>query len=378
MCKDVAVEDGEIFVSDPPAPDVGGAREPKLAPLVSDPRCRFPPDRRTVHGEQIMTAPLVTPTLEHALPIDRDLIHCATFALAWAELQRQLGSEDVLVEPTELSRALGRAAAVAAGTVDSAESFACAGEGDAAVAAIRAELVRRFGDAQTRLLPQSVPAHALVAFALLRTRVAFERPFVRDRSAGLSFLGSRVQCFGHWGGAGASAYAGAATVHRYESPGDFVIELRGRGGASVVVARREGWSTLAEATHDALGAVDRGPGRWARLWGQTSLQDDDIFQVPVVSLRVEASFDELVGKPIVPGDRVLVAAFQTLELDVDEHGARLVSEALALGMKSRRRRGRELVCDGPFLLALRRAGAPAPYFAAWLQSGAAFVPVEPG
>ncbi|WP_437979686.1 hypothetical protein [Sorangium sp. So ce117] len=51
MCKDAAVEDGEIFVSDPPAPDVGEAREPKLAPLVSDPRCRFPPDRRTVHGE---------------------------------------------------------------------------------------------------------------------------------------------------------------------------------------------------------------------------------------------------------------------------------------------------------------------------------------
>ncbi|WP_437650246.1 hypothetical protein [Sorangium sp. So ce362] len=323
-----------------------------------------------------MIAPLVTPTLDHALPGDRDLVHCATFVLAWAELQRKLGSEDVLVEPTALSRSLSQAARLAAGAVDPAESFVCAGEGSAAVATIRAELARRFGEEQTRLLPQSVPAHALVAFALLRATIAFERPFVRDRSHGLSFREARVQCFGHWGGAGAGVYAGAATVHRYESPGDFVIELRGRGGASVVVARRGGWSTLADATHDALDAVDRGPGRWARLRGQVSLQDDDILQVPVVSLRVDASFHELLGRPIVPGDRALVAACQTLELDVDERGARLVSEALALGVKSRRRRGRELVCDGPFLLALRRAGAQAPYFAAWLQSGAAFVPVE--
>ncbi|WP_437759407.1 hypothetical protein [Sorangium sp. So ce1389] len=324
-----------------------------------------------------MTAPLLTPTLEHALPVDRDLVHCVTFALAWAELQRLLGSEDVLVEPTELSRSLSRAALLAADAVDPAESFASAGEGGAALAAIRAGLARRFGEAQTRLLPQSVPAHALVAFAFLRATIAFERPFLRDRAQGLAFRGARVQCFGHWGGAGAGVYAGAATVHRYESPGDFVVELRGRGGASIVVARRGGWSTLADATHDALAAVDRGPGRWARLWGQASLQDDDILQVPVVSLRADASFEGLLGRPIVPGDRVLVAACQTMELDVDERGARIVSEALALGVKSRRRRGRELVCDGPFLLALRRAGAQAPYFAAWLQSGAAFVPVEP-
>ncbi|WP_437728096.1 hypothetical protein [Sorangium sp. So ce861] len=324
-----------------------------------------------------MTVPLVTPTLEHPLPEGRDLVHCATFALAWAELQRKLGSEDVLLEPTALSLSLSRAARLAGGAVDPAESFAFAGEGGAALAAIRAELARRFGDEQTRLLPQSVPAHAIVAFALLRATIAFERPFARDSSRGLSFRGARVQCFGHWGGAGASAYAGAATVHRYESPGDFVIELRGRGGASVVIARRGGWPTLADATHDALDAVDRGPGRWARLRGHASLQDDDILQVPVVSLRADASFEELVGRPIVPGDRALVAACQALELDVDERGARLVSEALALGVKSRRRRGRELVCDGPFLLALRRPGAQAPYFAAWLQSGAAFVPVAP-
>jgi hypothetical protein len=242
---------------------------------------------------------------------------------------------------------------------------------------MRAELIRRFGEPQARLLPQTVPAHAIVAFALLRATIAFEQPFLRDRSRGLSFRDARVQCFGHWGGTGAGVYAGVATVHRYESPADFVVELRGRRGASVIVARREGWSTLADATYDALGAVDRGPGRWARWWGQASLQDEDILQVPVVSLRADASFEELLGKPIVPGDRVLVAACQTLELDVDERGARLVSEALALGVKSRRRRGRELVCDGPFFLALRRAGAPMPYFAAWLQSSAALVPVEP-
>lgn len=204
-----------------------------------------------------MIAPQVVPTLDHALPADRDVVYCATFALAWAELQRRLGSEDVLVDPTELSRSLGRAALHAADAVDPAESFACAGEGGAAVAAMRAELIRRFGEPQARLLPQTVPAHAIVAFALLRTTIAFERPFLRDRSRGLSFREARVQCFGHWGGTGAGAYAGVATVHRYESPADFVIELRGRRGASVVVARREGWSTLADAAHDALGVKSR-------------------------------------------------------------------------------------------------------------------------
>ncbi|XYI01983.1 hypothetical protein ACMHYB_20300 [Sorangium sp. So ce1128] len=65
-----------------------------------------------------MPVPVVTPTLEHALLADRDVVHCATFALAWAELQRLLGPEEVLVEPTELSRSLSRAALLAADAVE--------------------------------------------------------------------------------------------------------------------------------------------------------------------------------------------------------------------------------------------------------------------
>lgn len=155
---------------------------------------------------------------------------------------------------------------------------------------------------------------------------------------------------------------------------DFIVRLKSDSVRSdeIILARirpeetlRKTWNTVADRIHKpAAPQVVR------------DLRRMDHLQIPILSFGVTSPLEDLIGlgipTPTKP-DRFIADARQTMRFRLDENGAELIADTqMVVGEFGEdepafdAQKPRELVFDGPFLLALKEKSATVPYFLAWI------------
>jgi hypothetical protein len=302
---------------------------------------------------------VLTADLRCPLSPGRDVVHCASMALAWHELVARFGPlrfdgqpplADALNEPLDAT------------AVDPAMCVAHAGfGGEGILDRITANLAARFPDAPTELLPAQVAADALLAFAYLARALPFRTAF---ESLVGTFAGRRVGAFGvQGGGPKAREQRAQAVVHDYVSAADFVLELRPEDAEDrILVAQVPRPATLRAAIEQVVARLDRLQGESA------AVVDREALSVPCLAIDAAAKFPELVGRPLL-NEGAAAARFdearQVVHFSLDHRGARVSSEAV---IHSFGPPPRSFCVTEPFLVLLLRRASRTPYLAAWLET----------
>ncbi|MBN2191742.1 MAG: hypothetical protein JW751_02905 [Polyangiaceae bacterium] len=315
-----------------------------------------------------LTRTLVVGSVAAPHEAGKSLIYCSAFALAWQKLMGFTGGALRLMGSPPLAGWLNEEGALEV-NVDEPSYLACVGRGaDGILETIRAELAQRFPGVPATLLPASLPANGILAFAHLSKRLVYAVPFAYS-DHGLRFEGVPVAGFGVWreGSDGIQeARRRQVLVHDYRGPSDFVIELRaGDGQDQIIVARAPPAETLGETIRLALSRRDR-----LADTPDVALGHEDELVVGCLDFRVLRSFEELVGRPVQNpslSGYSLDEARQNVHFTFDEQGAVVDSQA-AIACFGLPPSGRTFLCNGPFLVLLLRRGHPRPYLAVWVEN----------
>ncbi|MFN7020951.1 MAG: hypothetical protein ACK4WH_06440 [Phycisphaerales bacterium] len=325
-----------------------------------------------------LKATTVVATIEQPMPDGRNVLWCATAPLAWHELAEAMGgplSAAAVGEGAAMVAALNKTASERA-DLDDASFVALGGFGrDGILKQIRDALQERFkGAASPSLLPPAIGPDEILAYSYLFKHLEFAEPLIRDER-GLLFQGAKVASFGVWSNDRVENWgriAGQVSIHRYESPTDWVVELKTKATDDrLIIARLDRKPTLGETVSAALASAASGKPE--------SMKKADWLVVPLLNFDVTRVYGEL-GGVVLTGSKasgLVNTAIQNIRFRLDEKGAVLKSE-MVFGVTAAPvvRQPRLMVCDGPFLIAMARAGAERPYFAAWIDNPELLVPFE--
>ena len=323
---------------------------------------------------------VVTATLSGALEPQMNVVWCASFELAWKELERLNGGPVAVHDAEGSARALN-AESESLPALPDGTTYAAAGKTqDGIVDAIRREMSARFPERSIPDFSEAAP-DGFVMFGYVEAHVPFPQPYV-DAEGAVTFRASggketRIRTFGAEHGDGRYDLRKQAHVlYRGGGSGagaqEFVIDLCSECETNqLLVAMIEPASTLA-GTIDAMEQrIAKGGSARGDPLGAT-----DTVLVPMLHFDLEHHFRALEGRTIdgglLSGQRMDVAA-QTVYFRLDRSGAELRSAALGFTKSM----PDEYIVNRPFLVLLRKRGELRPYFAAWIANDALLTPWGP-
>ena len=309
----------------------------------------------------------VVPVLQTSHEAARNLVWCATFEMAWQELEGHFkGAPALKGGPAYVTHLNAKTAKKS--DLDPSWYVARAGRiEDGILQAIAREMAERFPEAD---LTQMMPAGPhdptdVFAFAYLLRVLPFAEPFARYDKP-FKFGGKDVHAFGVWKGGPRQSASSQARLLFYQSPSRFAVELKTTSDKDLLLlARVEKKATLLDTVRVVTeGALKNNPGK---------MEEGDELLVPCLNFDLRKSYDELLGKffsaPPSATKYFIDQAYQGILFRLDETGARLESWA---GIYSKLNGDtppppRKIFFDGPFLILLMKTGAKTPYFAAWIE-----------
>jgi hypothetical protein len=351
---------------------------PRNGPDGVQPSGELPPLEMTYDGPSASLArTAILPTLDTPIPAGSSAVWCGSFQLAWNELKA--GGPVAVAGRDDLARRLS------ASTFSSAElspgtHYAAAGlRKDGIVEKIRSDMARLFPGVP---VPELGPGEVGVAYAYLRASVPFRLPYYEENltfrdSAGREMA---VRAFGlrQRDENSAMKLRGqievlfAKRVGWGEDPTEFAFDLcRDSSPDQVVVARLPRRGTLGEAVAE----VGERARREREKGGTGHFSITDHLLVPAMAWRVEHRFAELEGpeRRLAGGkfDGLYISrALQVIQFRLDRSGADLASEARIMVKGGPTR----FLFDGPFLVYMKRRGAPGPYFVMWVDNAELLAP----
>lgn len=323
----------------------------------------------------------ITPHLEAPLAPGRSVLWCGTFQLAWNQLCDLVGEDVHFTSDPPMVAALNKKAV----TVDHLDAASYVAVADfvrnGVFARIEKALKDKFGgQASPHWLPNpslTPRPQDIVAYTYLVKYLEFATPFERLDEP-LVFESTAVSAFG------LGPYKRQQNemlpqvgILDYEGPDDFVIELKTKStDDQVILAKVRPGATLEETVAAVLGRAAAATPAEAR--------PGDVLQVPRFNFDLVREYTELYGRflvvtnPAVAKDLQVLSAVQNVRFQMDEKGMRLRSEGHGSGGCSAEAPPpvgvREMIFDKPFLVLLKRAEAPVPYFALWVGSPELLVP----
>ena len=364
----------------------GSAIIPWAAKLerVHNPRIRDPytPPSVAFEGEsKDLRESVIVPTLDTPIPRRRNVVWCGTFQLSWNCLAR-----DVLHSPPDIKHAetvasrLNRARLVE-GDLPPGAYLAKAGfVREGVVDVVRSEMGRRFNKA-VKIDPME--PNDILAYAYLNVSAAFTVPFLKNHEA-LRFRDSSgretgVTSFG----------VGEKDEYGYEdlrekvevlyftgkatNPGEadeFAVDVcRDSSPSQIIVACLPRRATLSETIREMEQKTQEFARRpYAEHDRKFGIRD--VLAIPNLNWEVQHHFAEIEGSDkrfLNSGfNKYYVAkAMQAIRFRLDRSGVELASQA-EVACKAG---ARQLVCDRPFLIVVKKRDATLPFFVMWVDNG---------
>jgi hypothetical protein len=310
------------------------------------------------------------------VPAATNVLWCGTLQLAWNEAVALVGEKLRFTTPSPVADQLNQSDFTRKDLDPSSYVAIADFERNHIEAQIRAALEKTFhGAASPELIPP-VPHHPgpydFVAYAYLYKNLAFSHPFT---SGTMSFGESQVEKFG-FDTESNSDLSGQVAIYDYQSADDFIVKLQTKMPADELILAKVTPGATLQATIDAV--LDRMKHHPPEMAG-----GGDMLAVPKLNFDLRRDFPELEGLILAPSptsrikDKLIVSEVkQLVRFQLNEKGAILKSEAViamkALAMRSRY----QLVFDKPFLILLKEANSPRPYFALWVGNATLLVPAK--
>jgi len=329
----------------------------------------------------------IHPHSEAPIVAGRNYVYCSTFQLAWSALQSNVLREPVSLEGNHpLVSILNQSPRD--DRLDPFSYLALAGKADAGIVDQISEAMRKQFPRARINLPEAGSANSLIAFAYLYKQLHFEEPFfVADDPVRFHARNGevRVEAFGlvaHEHRPRAEQVREQVTVLDYHSDDDFILQLHSSSPKDeIILAKLPPRPSLQNTIdHVQQRIVERAAGIKKKR-----IEWDETLAIPLLDIHVERDYKELLGRALLnPGweSYYVSTARQMIRFRLDEEGAVLESfaeleemEAL-LGDSEPPPKPRQFIFDKPFLIFLKQADAPAPYFAMWVENLEVLVPAE--
>jgi hypothetical protein len=335
-------------------------------------------DVSTLKDTQLVAQP------EVPLAADQNVLWCGTLQLAWNDAIQLVGEKLHFEHQPPVVDLLNQMD-FQAGDLDPGSYVAIADfERNHVENEIRAALLKTFHGAAS---PELIPPTPLkpgpddfVAYAYLYKNLAFANPFA-DNSH-LIFGGKPVENFGfnYFSRAEVkSAVSDQVQICDYQSADDFVIKLQTQSPQDeLILAKITPASTLQATVQSVLNRI-------AKSGPPQSPGPEDQLAVPKLNFDLRRDFTKLEGLTLVPGPEAKIKskltiskAEQLVRFQLNEKGAILESEAtvvmLSLAMRPMNRH--TMIFDRPFLILMKQANAPQPYFALWVGNASLLIPAK--
>jgi hypothetical protein len=323
-----------------------------------------------------LKATQVVPTLDTPIPAGKNAIWCASFLCAWRTL-----AENVAGEPLSMPGAKDLLASLNAAhdpRPDIPPAALCVAAGwkrNGIEEQIRKELALKFPAKQPPYLA-NLASNAIVAWSYLEAQLKFSIAY-RQNPGPLAFAdgSGRKTSVGSFGlTPGADPFSpvrrqpGLLFQKGKPESGDFEFAIDlclDSGPNQLIVGRISRPSTLAAA----LARIEQQakvPGSGVPAVPKR-LTSTDYLLVPDMGWQIAHRFTELEGRPFtnskLKGQRLDLAE-QDILFRLDRTGVELKSEAnLAVNALPT-----NYSLDRPFLICMKQRGAPAPYFAMWVDN----------
>lgn len=322
---------------------------------------------------ELLSDTFVSGTDDVPIIVGRNVVHCVTLQLAWDELCRSvIGAPLQLVEEPDLCQKLNSSRVPA--DVLSASSYIVGGgrADEPFLERIREQFAQKF-PGKSATIDLLTDPNGMRAYAYMSKNVPFAVPFRRLMEP-LAFPtrdGRRdVNAFGlskSDQGEATDWIRSQVTVLDYSSPSDYILRLSATD--SIILAQVGPEPTLGET----IRAVQRRMNHPLGAALNRKFENHDILEIPIMTLGVNRSFDELKDKYLAnPGftSWFIKDVRQIIKFRMDERGAVLESESDTNLMLNGHTipPPRSFIFDRPFLLMLMEPGASSAYFSMWVEN----------
>ena len=313
-------------------------------------------------GQEVQAT--IAPTLDFPVTDGQNLAWCGTLQLAWNEARNCFGGGPIQLDPpSPLADALNHQP-FNRDCIDPASIFTAVGAIDAGIIERIREHLRKMGAPESRVLGADGLGRGVdefICYARLDKNLQFPKPFGRLGYRPLA--GRKVPCFGYLKDTrNADDSRQQTLIHHYETPQDFVVELKTQDNEdTLVLAKTAPAPTLREIVSAVTAQIQTAP---IVAWR------NDVLIVPCINLSCLEKFTELQGRRIFGSLGWLVkSAMQSIDFQMDEKGVLLRSEAQISFSRSLAAVAQHvMILEPPFLLLMKRKNSNVPYFATWIAN----------
>lgn len=303
----------------------------------------------------------IVPTLERAIPADKSAIWCATFPMAWQQLEKNILKKALRINGVE------ETCAELSGTpdarLDAGDYFVDAGFAeDDILGRIRRQLPKKFPNAPVDRLPELQPGAAL-AYARLEVALTYDFSF-RHSDEPLSFKDSQsratpVHAFGireKDKDQGEHSFREQVLV-LFRAKGEFALDLsRSTKPYQIILAKMARQANLKKTLDELNQRIAESAPK--------HLSSAAVVLVPSMNWKLEHRFRELEKS-------LIESAFQSIQFKMDRKGAYVASGAWTATLPNGHPddpNPNHYLFDGPFLIVLKRRGHTQPFFVMWVDN----------
>ncbi|HHZ19047.1 MAG TPA: hypothetical protein GX391_00825 [Firmicutes bacterium] len=321
---------------------------------------------------------IMTPHLEAKISPGENLIYCASFQLAWNQLQDRIIRAPIQLSGNPRDAAILNCQQIKEDALPAGAYLAKAGQlTQDFLTALNRELKNKFGPNAPPEVKEPNARGAFLAYAYLYKAMTFPREFEAleepiifsapdDNHIPVEGFGIN-RCHRN---SDHQQLRQQVKVYDYRNENDFILTMAGRDQEDVLVlAKVKPCATLLKTIQTVEARIKKSAKN------PTSLQEDETLQIPKIFLEMDVAYPQLQGLQILnkgwEGSRIAKAR-QWLRFKLDQKGASVKSEARIIIVRGALRPVRNYIFDRPFLLYLKKQGHSLPYLALWLETPAWF------
>lgn len=271
------------------------------------------------------------PTLESSFSTDNNIVYCATFPYAWAEIKKEIGTPLSQFTNKELENLNENIGLLKVLNKDEYET--------------------------------SVEIHGneITAKAMFRKSLPFESPLTKFQES-LEFGTSRVESFGFLG------KCGFARINYFNNESDFSISLfPANQDHEIILIMNQSIQADSSSFTEYFNILFHQKNQ------NTYFNDDDKVQIPLIEFNLENNFEQFIGSNFrsLNTEFEISGAYQRNAFILNEKGAEVeskveiayVEEILEITEKPKM-----MIFNKPFLVFLKRKNAEQPYFGVFIAN----------